>query len=73
MIRQVEYFEKGWKENSEKCLEITASLVDEGYKHVVVATTVGDTGVAMARRVQGKDLNLVIVTHSAGFKGGKPP
>ena len=68
MIRQVEYFEKGGKENSGRCVEITASLVDGGFKHVVVATTVGDTGVAMARRVQGKDVNLVAVTHSAGFK-----
>jgi len=42
MIRQVHYFDKSGKENTEKCVEITASVVDEGYKHVVVATTVGD-------------------------------
>jgi hypothetical protein len=68
MIRQVEYFEKAGKENSGRCVEITSSLVDEGFKHLVVATTLGDTGVAMARRFQGKDVNLVVVTHSAGFK-----
>lgn len=68
MIKQVEYFEKAGKENSERCIDITASLVDEGYKHVVVATTAGDTGAAMARRLHGKDANLVVVTHSAGFK-----
>lgn len=68
MIRTIEYFEKAGKENSERCVEITSSLVDGGYKHVVVATTVGDTGVAMARRLQGKDVNLAVVTHSAGFK-----
>jgi hypothetical protein len=68
MIRQVEYFDRPGRENSDRCIEITASLVDEGYRHVVVATTVGDTGVAMARRLHGKDANLVVVTHSAGFK-----
>ena len=68
MIRQVHYFDKSGKENTEKCVEITASLVDEGYKHVVVATTVGDTGVAIARKLHGKGVNLVIVTHSAGYK-----
>jgi len=68
MIRQVHYFDKAGKENTEKCVEITASLVDECYKHVVVATTVGDTGVAMARKLHGKGVNLVVVTHSAGYK-----
>lgn len=68
MIRQVEYFKKPGKENSERCIEITESLVDDGFKQVVVATTVGDTGVAMARRLHGKGANLVVVTHSSGFK-----
>ena len=56
------------KKTPKKCVEITASLVDEGYKHVVVATTVGDTGVTMARKLHGKGVNLVVVTHSAGYK-----
>ena len=68
MIRQVHYFDKSGKENTEKCVEITASLVDEGYKHVVVATTVGDTGVTMARKLHGKGVSPVVVTHSAGYK-----
>lgn len=68
MIRQVEYFDKPGKENSQRCIEITASLVEDGYKHVIVATTAGETGAAMARRLQGKDVNLVVVTHSAGFR-----
>ncbi len=68
MIRQVCYFDKPGKENTDTCVEIAASLPDAGYKHFVVATTVGDTGVAMARRLSGKGVNLVAVTHSAGFK-----
>lgn len=68
MIRQVEYFEKPGKENTDRCVEIVASLVDEGFRHVVAATTVGDTGVAVARRLKDKDVNLVFITHSSGFK-----
>ncbi|MCF6159115.1 MAG: hypothetical protein E3K32_11250 [wastewater metagenome] len=68
MIRQVHYFDKPGKENTEKCVEIAASLLDEGYKHIVVATTTGDTGAAIAKKLQGKTVNLVVVTHPFGFK-----
>lgn len=68
MIREVHYFDKPGKENTGRCIEITATLANQGYKHIVVATTVGDTGVAMARKLRDKDVNLVIVTHSVGYK-----
>lgn len=68
MIRQVEYFESSGRENSGRCIEITSQLVNEGCRHVVVATTVGTTGAAMARQLEGKNVNVVVVTHSAGFK-----
>jgi len=68
MIRQVEYFENSGRENSDRCIEITARLVREGFRHVVVATTVGDTGAAVARQLEGQEVNLVVVTHSSGFK-----
>jgi hypothetical protein len=67
MIRQVEYFEKTGKENTERCLEIVAALVDEGFSHVVIATTSGETGVLFARRLSGKPAQLVAVTHNMGF------
>lgn len=68
MIRQVEYFESSGKENSKRCMEITSQLVDEGFRHVVVATTEGSTGAALAERLEGNSVNLVVVTHSVGFK-----
>ena len=68
MIRQVEYFEKSGRENSDRCIKITAQLAQEGFRHFVVATTIGDTGAAMARELEHKEVNLVVVTHSAGFK-----
>jgi len=62
MIRQVEYFEKPVKENTFRCLEIVSALVDEGFSHLVVATTTGETGLLFARKLLGKTLNVVAVT-----------
>lgn len=69
MIRPTEYFEKPGKGNTARCLEIVAGLVEEGYHHVVVATTGGDTALALARRLQGKSVHLVAVTHNVGYAG----
>jgi uncharacterized protein len=69
MIRQVEYFEKPGKGNTARCLEIVSDLVDEGLSQVVVATTGGETGLLLARKLQGKNVNLVAVTHNVGYAG----
>jgi len=51
-------------------MDILSQLVrDEGYKDVVVASTSGETGLQAAQRLQGEGVNLVVVTHSAGFLG----
>ncbi|MDH5298070.1 MAG: hypothetical protein OEV91_03545 [Desulfobulbaceae bacterium] len=39
-----------------------------GVDQVVVASTHGDTGLAVARLLQGKGKRLVVVTHNVGFK-----
>lgn len=70
MIREVEYFEKPGKQHTARCLEIVKMLVEEGYDHVVVATTAGDTGIACGKALQGRGANVVAVTHNVGF--GKP-
>jgi hypothetical protein len=70
MIRQVEYFEKPGKYNTTRCLDIVKGLVKEGFSHVVVATTGGETGLVFARGLQALDVNLVAVTHNVGF--GQP-
>ena len=67
MIRQVHYFEKAGKDNTQTCLNIVDGLVKEGLEHVVVATTAGETAVAFGRMLQGRDVNLVAVTHNVGF------
>ena len=67
MIRQVEYFEKTGSENTSRCLEIVSGLVDEGFSHLVVATTAGETGMLFAKKFKGKVLNMVAVTHNVGY------
>lgn len=69
MQRTVEYFEKPGPRNTDRCIEIARrAVVDEGVKHVIVATTRGDTGAAAAEALAGTGANVVAVTHSAGFK-----
>jgi uncharacterized protein len=69
MIRQVEYFEKPGKENTERCIDLVRNLVREGYTHVVVATTSGETGVRFAEALQNTQARVVAVTHNIGFSG----
>jgi uncharacterized protein len=67
MIKQIEYFEKPGKANTSRCIELAQKLTDEGYSHVVVATTSGETGLLLGRTLKGKNVNLVAVTHNMGY------
>ncbi len=70
MQKKVTYFEKPGPDNTELCLDIVRENVKEfGYRHVVVASTTGEAGVLFAEGTKDLDLNLVIVTHSYGFRG----
>jgi len=67
--RKVIYFEKPGRENTADCLEIVKkTLKKENYKHVVVASTSGDTGLLFSEMLRDYSVHLVVVTHSAGFK-----
>lgn len=62
-------FEKPGPANTEKTLSIAIHEANgRGIKHLVVASTRGDTGVLCARRIQGTGLSLVVVAHNTGFK-----
>jgi len=63
----VVYFDKAGRENTDKCIDIAEKNIGK-YKDVVVATTTGETGLMAAKRF-GKKANVVVVTHSSGFKG----
>ncbi|HHY70255.1 MAG TPA: hypothetical protein GX519_01015 [Thermoanaerobacterales bacterium] len=61
------YFEKPGKQNTEKTLEVVKKAVKErGIKHVVVASCEGYTAKLLQQANLG--VNLVCVTHVAGFK-----
>ena len=67
--REALYFKEVGTRNTPACLELLEKAAAEGFQHLVVASTTGDSGVQAARRLAGKNLNLVVVGHSVGFKG----
>jgi hypothetical protein len=69
MIRQVEYFSKPGKGNTDACVSIVKKMVaEEGFAHVVVASTSGTVAAKFHDALKGTNAGLVIVTHSHGFK-----
>ena len=69
MQKNTTYFEKPGPDNTEQCLTIVKENIAEfHYKHVVVATTRGSTGILFAEGLKETGINLVVVTHSYGFK-----
>jgi hypothetical protein len=63
------YFEKAGKENTEVTLQIAKDeAIRRGIRHIVVASTWGDTGVRMADMLTESGLSLVVVSHNVGFK-----
>ncbi len=60
------YFEKPGQENTDETLRIAKKRADElGIKTVVVATTLGGTGVKAVDVFKG--LKVIVVSHSVGF------
>jgi len=62
-------FSKPGAQNTKACLEVVLRAIEEkGIKHVVVASTYGDTGLLFAEALKDKEVNLVVVTHNVGFR-----
>jgi hypothetical protein len=67
--KKIIYFEKTGSENTPVCLKVVKNTLRESkYKHVVVASTSGDTGILFSEAVKNSGINLIVVTHSSGFK-----
>jgi len=65
---KIVYFEAAGTENTDETLRLAKARAGElGINTIVVATTVGDTGVKAAEAF--KDCTVVVVTHTTGFKG----
>jgi hypothetical protein len=61
------YFHQPGKENLERVLQIAKERAEQlGIQSIVVATTTGQAGMRASEVFQG--YNLVLVTHSTGFK-----
>jgi hypothetical protein len=70
MEKKIVYFENPGKENTAACLGVVKAALDEGnYRHIVVATTTGSNGLLFSEAFKRSGVNMVVVTHSAGFKG----
>jgi hypothetical protein len=66
---KVIYFEKPGADNTAACLEIVKNTTTHrGYKHLVIASTTGETGLLFSEALRGSPINVVVVTHSYGFK-----
>ena len=64
---RIVYFSSPGTENTEETLRLAKTRAEElGIKTVVVATTVGDTGLKAAELFD--DCRVVVITHTAGFK-----
>ena len=62
----ITYFEKTGKENTEKVLDLSRSKAEElGITTALVASTTGYTAKLAVEIL--KDINIIVVTHSAGF------
>lgn len=67
--REAWYFDKVGPENTLACIDLLEKAAAEGLKHIVAASTTGESGALAARRLAGKEVNYVVVGHSVGFKG----
>jgi hypothetical protein len=69
MEKTITYFDKPGPVNTEECLDIVQTNIrDFNYRHLVVATTRGNTGLFFAENFKDQDINVIVVTHSFGFK-----
>ncbi len=63
------YFETAGKENTEKTLHLAKEeAIRRKIKHIVVASTFGDTGLAAAELLKDTGINFVVVAHNTGFR-----
>ncbi len=69
MQKTVLYFEKTGPDNTMQCIEsVKDAIKNFKYDHVVVASTTGSTGKAFAEALEKLAINLVVITHSYGFR-----
>ncbi len=64
-----EIFIEKIRENTHKTLQIAKEeAIKRGIKHIVVASTFGDTALDAAELLKGSGINLIVVTHNTGIR-----
>ena len=62
------YFDRAGKQHTGEALRIAVEEAQKrGISHMVVASTWGDTGLEAAKLLEGKGIELVVVSHNTGF------
>lgn len=62
------YYDQTGPENSERTLELAASRAALlGTRHILVASTTGETGLKAVRKLSAPGREVIVVTHSTGF------
>jgi hypothetical protein len=73
MEEKIIYFEKPGKENTTNVIRLIKERAQaRGIKKVVVASTRGDTAMAVAESVEGTGLHLVVIPWQYGFRDTQP-
>jgi hypothetical protein len=71
MEKTIQYFQSPGEENTDKLLELVKTRMEElNITNIVVASASGKSGVKLAKIIGNPNINIVNVTHHAGFKGG---
>jgi hypothetical protein len=69
MERTVLYFEKAGSVNTGACLDVAKRAIENHrYMHIVIASTTGETGLLFSAALSALSMNVVVVTHSSGYK-----
>ena len=63
------YFEQAGRDNTEKTLQIAKEqTLKRGLEYLVVASTVGGTGLQAVQMLQDTEIKLIVVAHSTGMR-----
>jgi hypothetical protein len=67
--KKIVYFEKPGKQNTEETLKLAIERCEElGLRYMVVASSTGETAMKAYKMLEGKDIQLVVVTYHRGFE-----
>jgi hypothetical protein len=68
LTREIVYFEKAGSQNTDDTIKLALKRAKElGIKHVVVASTSGETGLKAAKAFKGTGVKVVVMGHQVGF------